>query len=171
MESMISTIVVYINDFFGYYYDLVCCLLMFGFGVGPIFLSVVIPYKKEKLKGLILCPFKMITGFDCPFCGMTRAFVCIGHCDFISAVKYNPASPFVYLIFIWIGLVSAKAIFIDGEYHELPSLRLGHPWLEWLFLFPLLSIFIYLYAKRILYDFIYKTLTNSNYTHTTIKQV
>ena len=38
---------------------------------------------------------KLFTGYDCPFCGVQRAFTSILHGDFIAAFKYNP-----YLFFI-----------------------------------------------------------------------
>lgn len=42
------------------------------------------------------CPFKMITGTDCPGCGLTRAFACIWLCDIPAAVKYHPLSPLIF---------------------------------------------------------------------------
>lgn len=42
------------------------------------------------------CPFKMITGIDCPGCGLTRAFFCILLCDFSAAVQYYPLSPLIF---------------------------------------------------------------------------
>lgn len=43
------------------------------------------------------CPFKMITGIDCPGCGLTRAFCCILLCDLKAAVQYHPLSPFLFV--------------------------------------------------------------------------
>ncbi len=42
------------------------------------------------------CPFKLITGIDCPGCGLTRAFGCILLCDFKAAVQYHPLSPLIF---------------------------------------------------------------------------
>lgn len=42
------------------------------------------------------CPFKMITGIDCPGCGLTRAFCCILLCDFSAAVQYHLLSPLIF---------------------------------------------------------------------------
>ena len=42
------------------------------------------------------CPFKMITGIDCPGCGLTRAFCCILLCDIPAAVQYHPLSPLIF---------------------------------------------------------------------------
>jgi len=41
---------------------------------------------------LPLCLFKALTGHDCPGCGMTRAFLLIGHGRFADAAASHPAS-------------------------------------------------------------------------------
>lgn len=46
-----------------------------------------------------VCWFKFIFHTDCPGCGMTRAFLSLARGDLIEAIKYNPASPLVYLFF------------------------------------------------------------------------
>ncbi len=38
---------------------------------------------------LIGCPFKRITGIDCPFCGMTRAYLAFVRGDFAGAFEFN----------------------------------------------------------------------------------
>ncbi len=43
-------------------------------------------------------------GHNCPFCGMTRAFVSAAHTDFRSSFYFNPAGFFLYLyMVIYIG--------------------------------------------------------------------
>jgi hypothetical protein len=39
-----------------------------------------------------LCLVKGLTGLDCPGCGMTRAFLLIGHGRFADAAAMHPAS-------------------------------------------------------------------------------
>jgi len=39
------------------------------------------------------CPFKWITGIDCPACGTSRAFICILKGDFKTAFCYHPLYP------------------------------------------------------------------------------
>lgn len=49
------------------------------------------------------CPAVLITGFPCPGCGMTRAFMRLLHLDFVGAWRLHP---FVYLFVtfvIWFG--------------------------------------------------------------------
>lgn len=48
------------------------------------------------------CPFKMITGIDCPGCGLTRAFGCIILGDFYAAVSYHPLSPLIFTEFFYL---------------------------------------------------------------------
>lgn len=48
------------------------------------------------------CPFKMITGIDCPGCGLTRAFCCILLCDFSAAVQYHPLSPLIFIELVYL---------------------------------------------------------------------
>ena len=55
--------------------------------------------------GIVLCPFRALTGYPCPGCGMTRAFSAIAHGELWRAVRYNPLSPllFLALIAVWVG--------------------------------------------------------------------
>ena len=53
---------------------------------------------------ITICPAVLITGFPCPGCGMTRAFICLLHLDFAGAWQMHP---FVYLFMIfvlWFGI-------------------------------------------------------------------
>ena len=45
-----------------------------------------------------LCLVKGITGLDCPGCGMTRAFLLIGHGRFAAAAAAHPAGIPAFLI-------------------------------------------------------------------------
>ncbi|MBN8622456.1 MAG: DUF2752 domain-containing protein [Flavobacteriales bacterium] len=51
------------------------------------------------------CPFKSLTGFDCPGCGSQRAIHEILHLNFKKAFKYNAllvlAIPYILLFFIF----------------------------------------------------------------------
>ena len=53
---------------------------------------------------LPLCLFKGLTGFDCPGCGMTRAFIFISHGRFADAVSMHPASIPAYAIVAGLAL-------------------------------------------------------------------
>jgi hypothetical protein len=64
--------------------------------------------------GIILCPFRAMTGYPCPGCGMTRAFSAIAHGEWWRAVRYNPLSPLLFLaaIAIW---ASAAATLLNWQ--------------------------------------------------------
>lgn len=38
----------------------------------------------------VLCVFRLVTGYPCPTCGLTRSIVAIMHFDLIKAVHMNP---------------------------------------------------------------------------------
>jgi len=58
-----------------------------------------------------ICLFRITTGFDCPGCGMTRAFVHLGHGDAAGAFDLHPlvvvAAPAVAAL--WIALLVEAA--------------------------------------------------------------
>ena len=56
---------------------------------------------------VITCPFLAITGAECPFCGMTRGFVALGHGDSVAALAYNPAVLLVAAAVLWIAGAAA----------------------------------------------------------------
>jgi hypothetical protein len=45
----------------------------------------------------VLCPFRALTHYPCPGCGMTRAFCALAHLEFRRAIKFNALSPFLFL--------------------------------------------------------------------------
>lgn len=73
---------------------ILCVMLMAGLFVTP-----------QELPQHSLCIFKNIFQFDCPGCGMTRAFLLIPRGDFSRAIQYNAASLPLYFLFI-LGLVT-----------------------------------------------------------------
>ncbi|MFQ5788291.1 MAG: DUF2752 domain-containing protein, partial [Thermodesulfobacteriota bacterium] len=48
-----------------------------------------------QIKGI--CPFKEITGLDCPTCGLTRSFIAISHMQFERAWHFNRMGIFLYI--------------------------------------------------------------------------
>jgi hypothetical protein len=51
-----------------------------------------------------LCPFKMITGFPCPGCGITKSLVYFYEGDFYKSISYHILGPFV-IVFSFIAIV------------------------------------------------------------------
>ena len=46
------------------------------------------------------CPFYRLTGLPCPGCGLTRAFVCLGHGRWAEALHWHPVGWLVYAVFV-----------------------------------------------------------------------
>ncbi len=52
--------------------------------------------------GPILCPFRLITGHQCPFCGTTRSFGALVQGDISGSIAYNPGGVLLSIvIFFW----------------------------------------------------------------------
>jgi len=61
------------------------------------------------IQSIPLCTFQFFTGFDCPGCGLTRAFWNISHGHFLRALSLNGSSWVLYLLFVFAFL---RQIFI-----------------------------------------------------------
>lgn len=85
----------------------------------------------------IKCIFKTLTGYICPGCGMTRAFLSIIHLDFKSAFNYNPMIFMMPVFIIY--------IFKDGIVFK--NKNLNFIILILCFIIFFLSYFIRLYFK------------------------
>ncbi len=46
------------------------------------------------------CPFLALTGVPCPFCGMTRASIALGHGDLHGALALHPLAPIVLVVIV-----------------------------------------------------------------------
>ncbi len=47
------------------------------------------------------CAFRSLTGFGCPGCGMTRAFLLLSQLRIDDALATNPAAPFLAGAMLW----------------------------------------------------------------------
>lgn len=54
--------------------------------------------------GPVLCPFRLVTGLPCPFCGMTRSLLALGRGDVAASVALHPLGPVVALLAV-LGLL------------------------------------------------------------------
>ena len=80
------------------------------------------------------CVTKMYFGFDCPGCGMTRAFIRISSGQFTKALQLNSASFVVYLFFA-----------IQIPWHAMQLFRIGKgigPVDSWLTIVPALAMVV-----------------------------
>ena len=60
-----------------------------------------------------LCPFKNITGIECPGCGMTRAFISLIHGHPSDAARFNPFC--FFLVFVLFLSVLPSRLFERGR--------------------------------------------------------
>jgi hypothetical protein len=64
-----------------------------------------LPAPNGRILGLpSICPFYEMTGLPCPGCGLTRAFVCLGHGRWAEALHWHPIGWLVYGVFVWLWL-------------------------------------------------------------------
>jgi len=61
--------------------------------------------------GLILCPFRLLTGIPCPLCGMTRGLASLLRGRLFEGVAFHFFSPFVLAaILAWIVIETGQAM-------------------------------------------------------------
>lgn len=83
------------------------------------------------------CPFKALTGIDCPACGMTRACISALKGDFATAVSYHP-------LYIILGIETAYYILVYT--FELKKFKLkGKTELSIVAVTTLLLIFVWIF--------------------------
>ena len=84
------------------------------------------------------CPFRAMTGLDCPGCGSTRAVHAILHGDPVAALRLNPLL-LLYSPFVGQLLLSAVSLAVTGR--PLPESRV-RPSLTWLVLCTIVAFWI-----------------------------
>jgi len=63
-----------------------------------------------------LCPFKMLTGFPCPGCGITKSLVYFYQGDLTKSLHYHILGPFVVLFCLITIVVLLTELFTKKEY-------------------------------------------------------
>jgi hypothetical protein len=63
-------------------------------------------YNKTKEEGIVVCPFRRVTGIPCPSCGTTEAIVMAAKGNILGALTINPlvsvASIMVTIFPLWV---------------------------------------------------------------------
>ena len=59
-------------------------------------------------EGLVVCPFRLLTGHRCPGCGMGHAVVAAMRGDWIASFQHNPLG--IPLLAIWTAWLAAEAV-------------------------------------------------------------
>jgi hypothetical protein len=52
---------------------------------------------------LTFCPFRLVTGLPCPFCGLTHSLLALGGGDIHSSVRFSPLGPLVAVLALVVG--------------------------------------------------------------------
>jgi hypothetical protein len=65
-----------------------------------------------------ICPFKMITGFPCPGCGITKSLVFLYEGDFVKSIYYHLFGPLIFLFSIAAILVLSLELATKKEYFQ-----------------------------------------------------
>ena len=61
------------------------------------------------------CPLLFFFGIPCPFCGMTRAFLCVLNGAIPRSFHFHPLWPLVLFILVILGLNKMKIIHISDK--------------------------------------------------------
>lgn len=61
----------------------------------------------------LVCPFKAMTGFPCPTCGATRAFIHFAHLNLTEAFVMNPLISSAIILGIIISFYSLSVFFLS----------------------------------------------------------
>lgn len=65
-------------------------------------------------EGLVLCPFRLVTGHRCPGCGMGHAVVAAMRADLAGSFQHHPLG--IPLLIVWTGWLLWKAYgFMSGS--------------------------------------------------------
>lgn len=60
------------------------------------------------------CPFLLLTGQPCPFCGGTRSFAQMWDGDVVGAVRYHPLGPALFVLTL-LGAAGLAALIASGR--------------------------------------------------------
>lgn len=92
--------------------------------------------------GQSFCPFKMLTGFPCPGCGITKSLVSCYEGDFYKSISYNLFGPLVIVFCIVTIIVLVTEIITKKEYfnHILFSKKLTYSFAAFLIIYHIIRL-------------------------------
>jgi hypothetical protein len=93
-----------------------------GLAAGSIFLFFFNPSSPSN-QFFPQCPFRLLTGWQCPGCGSTRAFYQLLHLHPVAAFKFNPLMVLTlpFLVFIFLRFTSSAILGKPQRALSIPS--------------------------------------------------
>jgi hypothetical protein len=95
------------------------------YGIAGALLILAIPYfimlynDNEHIEtSQSLCPFKMLTGFPCPGCGITKSLIFLYEGNFSKSIYYHLFGPFTFLFCIIAIIVLTIELLTKKEYFQ-----------------------------------------------------
>jgi hypothetical protein len=64
------------------------------------------------------CPFKMLTGFPCPGCGITKSLIFLYEGNFSKSIYYHLFGPLVFIFCIVAIIVLTTELITNKEYFQ-----------------------------------------------------
>jgi hypothetical protein len=89
------------------------------FGIPALFVLAYFYPSIPILNSLPTCGVRLFLGFDCPGCGMTRAFVSAMHGEIMESVRFHPLAP---IVIIWLLYLFARELIQVLSGRRLPPL-------------------------------------------------
>ena len=71
------------------------------------------------------CPLRFFLGIPCPFCGMTRAFLCVLEGDLAKSFYFHPLWPIVLGIFIIFPLWKFRLLHLSDKWIDHGAFAIG----------------------------------------------
>lgn len=88
------------------------------------------PGHDERVAGLpSICLFYNLTGLPCPACGLTRAFICIGHGHLGQSLHWHPLGLPLFVLFALLWLRSGVWLWRKQDIYLTIPLRYHRIWL------------------------------------------
>jgi hypothetical protein len=88
------------------------------------------------------CPFKALTGWDCPGCGSLRALHALTHGDVRTALDQNVLLVMAVPFLVWRWITWTRRSAIRARTGEAPAGRLAPPWVLWTVLAVVLAFWV-----------------------------
>lgn len=115
-----------------------------GVALGLLLLA---PFGGHFTRLLFACPFKSLTGYPCPTCGVTRSALALSHFDFAGALLHYPLATLAWLFLIGGGLLAGLSVLL-GIPLPPPPQRL-RPWQRWTLMAAVLANWAYSIATGV----------------------